>query len=347
MKRRSLIALCLAVLLLVTGCSSGNGSSTSNAGSSGGSGGKTEIIKIVATDNQWDSQKLHNAIAELVIEHAFDGYEFDVSTASTAMNWQSLMAGDIDIDIESWTDNVATYPDDIAEGRVIDLGILMSDGKQGIYVPRYMIEGDPERGIEATAPDLRSVTDIKNYAALVPDPEDSSKGALYGSIPGWMADEILYNKYEFYGLNETFNYIRLGSEATLFASLASAYNLGEPWIGYCYEPTWIAGKLDLVLLEDAPFDPELYQLGQCAFPSMDLKIVSHPDFPEKAPEVAEFLGKYKTGSAFISKALAYVDETKASYEDTAIWLLKENDNVIDEWLPAENAAKLREYLASM
>ncbi len=67
-------------------------------------------VKIVATDNGWDSQKLHNAIAELVVEHAYDGYEFELSTASSTMNWQSIIAGEVDLDIESWTDNVASYP---------------------------------------------------------------------------------------------------------------------------------------------------------------------------------------------------------------------------------------------
>lgn len=82
-----------------------------------------------------------------------------------------------------------------------------------------------------------------------------------------MADEVLYNKYTAYGLDEMYTYTRLGSEATLFASLASAYNLGEPWVGYCYEPTWVSGKLDLVLLEDAPTTRRFSQRGRPSFPS--------------------------------------------------------------------------------
>ncbi|NCB64229.1 MAG: ABC transporter substrate-binding protein, partial [Clostridia bacterium] len=107
--------------------------------------------KIVATDNGWDSQRIHNAIAELVVEHAYKGYEFETSTAASNMNWQSLLAGDIDLDIESWTDNVATYPDDVARGDIVDVGVLVPDSRQGLYVPRYVIEGDQERGIEPMA----------------------------------------------------------------------------------------------------------------------------------------------------------------------------------------------------
>jgi len=336
MKRIGVLLLtAVFCLLTVGGCGSGS-SENSNA-----------PVTIVATDNGWDSQKLHNAIAELIVEHAYEGYEFEVSTASSTMNWQALTAGDIDLDIESWTDNVATYEEDKANGYIIDLGVLVPDSAQGLYVPRYVIEGDGERGIEPMAPDLKTVEDLKKYPHVFPDDEEPDKGRIYGSIPGWMADEILYKKYQYYGLDKYYNYVRLGSEATLFASLESAYNLGEPWVGYCYEPTWITGKLDLVLLEDAPYDPELYLEGKCSFPAQQLKIVSSSKFPERAPELVDFFKKYRTGSELISKGLAHLIETGASHRETAIWLLKEYDYLLDEWLPVENAEKMRAYLNSL
>jgi glycine betaine/proline transport system permease protein/glycine betaine/proline transport system substrate-binding protein len=263
------------------------------------------------------------------------------------MNWQAIIAGDVDLDIESWTDNVATYEDDKANGDIVDVGILVPDSAQGLYVPRYVIEGDSQRGIEPFAPDLRTVEDLKKYTDVFPDDEEPERGRVYGSIPGWMADEILYKKYEYYGLDESFNYVRLGSEATLFASLTGAYNLGEPWVGYCYEPTWITGKLDLVRLEDAPYDPDLYMDGKCSFPEQELKIVSSNKFADKAPDLLEFFEKYETGSELVSQALAHLDDTGATHEETAVWLLEENDYLLDKWLPAENAEKMRAYLDSI
>ena len=302
-------------------------------------------VTIVATDNGWDSQKIHNAIAQLVVEHAYQGYSFQTSTASTTMNWQSLLSGEVDLDIESWTDNVASYPEDLARGDVVSLGVLVPDSRQGIYVPRYVVEGDAARGIAPMAPDLKAVKDLKKYANLFLDDEDPTRGRMYGAIPGWMADELLYKKYLFYGLDEAYTYTRLGSEASLFASLTSAYNLGQPWVGYCYEPTWVAGKLDLILLEDAPYDPVLYLEGKCAYPAQELRITCSREFVQKAPDLVGFFQHYKTGSALISSALAYMDENQATYEETAEWLLKNNDHLLDEWLPAENAAALRGYLS--
>jgi ABC-type proline/glycine betaine transport system substrate-binding protein len=326
-----LIVVLVIFMFMFTGCSKGTDDTK-------------EEVEIVATDNGWDSQMLHNEIAKLIVENAYEGYTFRVSTGSSSMNWQAVVAGDIDLDIESWTDNMATYKDDVANGDIIDLGVLVEDSAQGLYVPRYVIEGDAERGIEAMAPDLKSVEDLKKYPELFPDDEDKTKGRIYGAIPGWAADEVLYNKYEYYGLDEMYNYTRLGSESTLFSSLMSAYNLGEPWVGYCYEPTWVSGKLDIVLLEDAPYDPELYLEGKCAYPSQELKIVSNSKFAEKAPDLVEFFSKYKTGSEIIAEALAYLDETNSTHEETAKWLLKEHDNLLDEWLPEDKADKIREIL---
>ncbi|MCR3922255.1 MAG: ABC transporter substrate-binding protein [Firmicutes bacterium] len=329
MKRSTtlIFVLMLSLLLVLSGCSS-----------------ESEDVTITFTDNGWDSQMLHNEIAKQIVENAYDGYAVELSTGSSTMNWQAIIAGDVDLDIESWTDNVATYADDVANGDIVNVGVLVPDSAQGFYVPRYVIEGDSALGIEAVAPDLKSVEDLKKYAEFFPDDEDPSMGRIYGAIPGWMADEILFKKYEFYGLDETFNYARLGSEATLFASLASAYNLGEPWVGYCYEPTWITGKLDLVLLEDAPYDRELYLEGKSSFPAQELKIVSSNQFAEKAPDLLEFFQKYETGSQLISNALAHLDDTGATHEETAIWFLKEYDNLLDEWLPAAQAEQMRTYL---
>lgn len=310
----------------------------------GGCGQKSEMATITVTDNGWDSQMLHNEIARLIVESGYDGYAFEVSTGSSTMNWQAIIAGDVDLDIESWTENVATYPEDVANGDIVDVGVLVADSAQGLYVPRYVVEGDAKRGIEAVAPDLKTVKGLKKYAHLFPDDEDASKGRIYGSIPGWMADEILYKKYEAYGLDQMYNYIRLGSEATLFASLNSAYNLGEPWVGYCYEPTWVSGKLDLILLEDAPYDPELFVEGKCSFPSQELKIVSSNKFAEKAPDLLEFFQNYQTSSQLIGEALAHLDETGESHPETAKWFLKKNDYLLDEWLPAERAERVRAAL---
>ncbi|MDR1731893.1 MAG: hypothetical protein LBR61_07345 [Synergistaceae bacterium] len=300
---------------------------------------------IVFSNNQWDSQMFHNELAKFIIENGFEGYRVEFSTGSSNLNWQGMINGDVDLDIESWTDNIATYPQDVARGDVIPLGILVPDSAQGFYVPRYMIEGDASRGIKPLTPDLKNVADLIRYAHVFKDPEEPGRGRLYGAVPGWMIDEIMFKKYGYYKLDETWNYFRTGSEAVLFASLESACNLGEPWVGYCYSPSWITGKLDLVLLEDAPYDPELFQKGACEVPKQPLRIVCGSHFPDKAPELLDFFKKYKTGSTLVSEALAHLKDTRESHQRTVVWFLQNHDSLLDDWLTPEQAAKVRTALS--
>ena len=302
-------------------------------------------VRIVVTDNGWDSQRFHNEVAKFIVENAFYGYVMEMATGSSTLNWLAIIAGDIDLDIESWTDNVISFEDDVRNGDIVPLGILVEDSAQGLYVPRFVVEGDSERGIEPMAPTLRSVADLINYPHVFRDPEDPGRGRIYGAIPGWMADAVLYEKFRYHGLYESFNYFRVGSEAVLFASLVSAYNLGEPWVGYSFEPSWVVGSHDLILLEAAPFDPELFLKGRTAFPRQALKIVSSNRFAYRAPDLVDFFSRYRTGSQKVSEALAYLEEANASHEGTAIWFLKNNDYLLDEWLTPEQAGRVRTALA--
>jgi ABC-type proline/glycine betaine transport system substrate-binding protein len=103
--------------------------------------------------------------------------------------------------METWTDNLATYDEDIEEGSIVELSVNYADNAQGFYVPRYVIEGDSERGIEPSAPDLKTVEDLLNYSDVFKDPEDPSKGRIYGAISSWEVDQIMRNKCAYYGLD--------------------------------------------------------------------------------------------------------------------------------------------------
>lgn len=300
--------------------------------------------KAVFADAGWDSIRFHNAVMMFIAENAY-GMETDEIAGSTPITWTALLNGEITIESETWTDNLATYDEDIASGAIIELGLNYDDNAQGFYVPRYVIEGDPARGIEPMAPGLKTVEELKNYPDVFADPDDSSKGRIIGAISGWQVDTIMRNKYEFYGLNEMYNYVDPGSEAALAASIAGAYEKGEAIVAYYWEPTWITGKYDLVLLGDAPYDEALYPLGQCACPAVPLTVVVNKDFYAAAPEYCEFLSKYKTSSALTAEALMYIQENKAEIMDTAVWFLTQHDELLDQWLPADKADLVRAALA--
>ena len=109
-----------------------------------------------------------------------------------------------------------------------------------------------------------------------------------------------------------------------------------PWVGYYWEPTWVTGKYDIVLLEEAPYTDELWADGnKCAFKAVDCTITVDKVFYENHPEVVEFLSKYKTTSALVSETLAYMMNNETDLEETAQWFLKEKQEVWKQWVSEE------------
>lgn len=300
---------------------------------------------IILSDAGWDSVKFHNAVAEYIGRTAFN-LNFTTISGSTPIVQAALVRGDIDVNMETWTDNIPSFEADMKTGRLINLGINFDDDKQGFYVPRYVIEGDKARGIAPLAPDLRTVRDLAKYPQLFRDDENKNKGRIYGAIPGWAIDEIMYKKYIAYGLNRDFVYFRSGSEAALFTAFMAAYTKGEPIVGYCYEPTWISGKLDMVLLEDAPYSPEAFNAGLTEARGVPVCVVANVQLLEKSPEFAAFLKKYRTSSALTAEALAYIADTKADYPATAKWFLQNHPELLMKWLPADKADLVQKSLRS-
>ncbi|MEG1850266.1 MAG: ABC transporter permease, partial [Oscillospiraceae bacterium] len=68
-------------------------------------------------------------------------------------------------------------------------------------------------------------------------------------------------------------------------------------------------------------------------------------FAKSNPAFCEFLKKYHTSSALTSEGLAYMQANVGStYGDAAKWFLTEHSELIDQWLSADQAAKLRTAL---
>ncbi|MGI6013121.1 MAG: glycine betaine ABC transporter substrate-binding protein [Oscillospiraceae bacterium] len=305
---------------------------------------KEERGTITFANAGWDSSRFHNAVAGLIAEEGY-GYTWTETSGSSTVLAEGMKKNEIDINMETWSDNLATYEPDIKNGSYQELGTNFDDNIQGFYVPRYVIEGDAERGIEPMAPDLKTVEDLRQYANLFVDEEDPGRGRLYGAIPGWEIDTVLYNKYLYYGLDETYNYFRSGSDASLSAAISSAYEKGEPIVTYYWDPTWLLGKYDMILLEDAPYEPVGFKEGKTACPSVNVTVTVSNTFQEQNKDFCEFLSNYHTSSALTSEALAYMQDTGADYNETARWFLKEHPELLEQWLSGKRLEAVQNALA--
>ncbi len=300
---------------------------------------------VVFADAGWESIRFHSYVAGIIMEEGY-GYSMDMVSGSTPVTLMGLSRGDIDVEMEMWTSNIADiYNEALESGDVVELGVNFDGNTQGLYVPSYVMEGDAERNIEPMAPGLKTVKDLKDYWQVFEDEEDPSKGRVYGAIPGWKVDEIMRTKVETYGLDECYNYFSPGSDTALAAAIVSAYERGEPIVAYYWEPTWIMGGLDMTLLEDEPYSEELWNNGYaCEFEAMPIAIAANAEFSERAPELAEFLSKYRTTEQLTNEALAYMKENETDEKEAAVWFLKNREDVWTEWVPEDVVEKVKDSL---
>jgi len=266
--------------------------------------------------------------------------------------FQGTRTGDIDVYMEGWLQNQQeAYDEAMAAGDIVVLSWMNDDNWQSAFVvPTYVIEGDPERGIEPMAPNLKTVFDLDQpeHKELFQNPENKEKGMIMNGPPGWQCEMITIEQVEVYGLADDYDVINAGSQEGLFASLAGAYEKGEPWIGYLWGPTWIAGKLDLTALEEPAFDQAVWDDNHaCAYPAVDLFVAANKDFPDKAPDVTEMFKKWKLDTATLAEVLAYMDESGGEPVDAAIWFLKNREELWTEFVPSDVAEKVKEAVAKM
>ena len=313
---------------------------------------------IVYADYNWDSAILLNRISQFIVEEGY-GYETDMIPGETIPLFQGQLDGDIDISMEIWVDQMPPYQPALDAGQVVQLGNSVDDTVQGWWVPTYMIEGDEERGIEPMTPDLRHVEDLPEYWDVFQDPEDSDKGRLYDGIAGWEAERINEVKFDYYGLDEYYNRFLPGSGAALDTSLLTAYNQGDPWLGYMWTPTWIAGQLDLTLIEEPEYTDECWEEVQaaveeertpetsCAWPITEAVIATTTEFAEEAPDIAAFLEQFNTNETHISEALAYMADNDVDADVAAIWFLEEYDDLWSTWVPDDVADRVRDAVAAL
>ncbi len=308
---------------------------------------------IVFGDLDWESAQVANWIARLVLEAGF-GCATDAIPGTVVPIYQGAVRGDVDVIMEVWTDNVPElWTEAVADGVVEEAGVAFDDAVQGWFVPRYLVEGDPARGIEAAAPGLRSVFDLEEYEELFRDPEQPDKGRFYNCVIGWQCELVNTVKLHAYGLDDSFTNFRSGTGVALAAELEGAYRRGEPWVGYYWGPTWVLGELDLYQLEEPPYDPECWAeftalvdeperaTRACAYPTSRAVVALGSRFKDEAPPgVKRFLTAYHGSSAMLSRALALMHDTGAEPEEAARRFLATEPEVWSAWLDPATAARV-------
>ncbi len=304
---------------------------------------------VVFAGLDWQSNAFHNEVARFIIEHGY-GCATDEIPVSTLPALAGMRRGDIDVTMEVWIDNITEpWTEGVGAGELVALGTNFPDAVQGWYVPRYLVEGDAERGIEAQAPDLHSVFDLPQYVQLFRDPEEPRSGRFYNCILGWSCEVVNTKKLHAYGLEDLYTNFRPGTGAALAAAISSNYRRGRPFLAYYWGPTWVLGRYDLLMLDEPPWDEEIWAEMAAedwpdqatAYPVTEVVIGANADFAAQVPELITFLAAYETTNALISEALAYIDaHDGADASDAALNFLNTRRDLWSIWMPGEVAARV-------
>ncbi len=343
----ALIAATVLVTASFAGCSPAapsNPSTTNPNGQTVAPAPDNKHETIVFADVGWATSTFLSNLAAFMVEVGY-GYNAEVTPAAHMVALQSIATGHIDVHMDVQVIQMQDLMRDLkATGKVDVLGVSTSPVWLGWLVPRYMIDGDSERGIAPMMPDFEDVFDLARYWELFEDPEDTSKGLFLNSVPGWDSERINRLKIEAYGLDQYYNVATTGSEAALTTSMYAAYQRGEPWVGYYYSPGWILAQLDMYQIPEPEYDESLWNDESkygCGYPLDKASIVGATNLKDRAPEVSDFLSRFDIPIEILNQVLLYMQEVSGETSDVLHWFLTENEDIWTKWLPSDVAARVK------
>ncbi len=210
-------------------------------------------LKIAGLD--YDSAAFHTAVAGAIAEKGL-ACKVERVPGAIAPLVNGMGRGDVDLVMEIWMANpVEAWVKEAAAGKVEPLGTTFPDANEGWFVPRCVISGP-----DAKAPDLKSVQDLKRYKALFADPEEPGKGSSSTTAsPAGSASINTKKLAAVYGLAEDYTNTRGGSGEALVAAIESALKRNRPVLFYSGGRAGCSAPYDLVKLEEAPFDPQIWE----------------------------------------------------------------------------------------
>ncbi len=305
------------------------------------------VIRIA--DMAWQSNVPVINIMKIVLE---DELDYEVEFVPTLWGPDTIAAlakepPDVDILAEGWLPNFQLYLDnyvvDKGQAEVVATSYV---GRQGFVVPTYVIKGDPERGIEPMAPDLRSVEQLNDYVNLF-DRDHDGRGELVGGPEGWVATEINEWQLESWELN----YDQIIQDEWISSSmLTSAYYEGEPILFYGYEPTWPTLLFGLTWLETPAYsdeawaDHEVWQdwkAGKAVtwkpgiasgYPPSEVVVVVTDEFSQNYPDAYRFLQNWSIPVEDVTALSVQIKLHNLPAAYVALKYIEEHPELVRQWL---------------
>ena len=298
-----------------------------------------ECGEVSIMQGDWGSAQIVTAVSKFLME---EGYGCEVTTMSLATNPALVSVsetGEPDVLTEMWINAAPAYKGLVESGAIIQVTEVLSDGGvNGFWVPNYLLEKHPE---------LATIEGIAANPELV--------GNRFHNCPeGWNCLDVSNNLLKAAGLIDAGidNFVH-GSGETLAASIAAAHENKEPWFGFYWAPTSVLGKYPMTSVDLGPHDPEKHACNvtaDCAAPSLSafpravVATVLSKEFMAENAEVSDLMTNLSFTNTQMGEILAWVEDNNASYDEGAVYFLRNYKDVWGPWLNEAARDKLSALL---
>lgn len=288
------------------------------------------VIKLHEGD--WTGNLIDLKLVEIILEEHMDYKTKTIFLPAGPAVFEAILAGEIDVAFEFWpsynpTKNVffEKWGGDGTLDYISEVGIV---GETGWYVPRYVVEGDSERGIVATAPGLKTWEDLNQYKQVFAAPETSPNGRLVACpVAAWQCGDAARVE----NLKLDYVAVELGSETAHWAELEAAYKRGEPILVYSWEPHWTHAKFDLVKI-DLPEHDEANLLAS-AWPQDIPFTFGSTTLQERHPQAYQMIKTMRLTNEQQAGMILDVDVNGVKIDDAVRKWMDANKDVWMAWIP--------------
>lgn len=250
----------------------------------------------------WAEGIAYTNLAKVVLEDKM-GYEVEITSADVGPAYTAIAQGDADAFMETWLPVLHADYYEQFEDDIVDLGTVYEGTRSGLVVPTYV--------------DIDSISQLNSV-------RDQFDGEITGIDAGAGIMKTTNNLIEEYNLD--FDLIQSSGPA-MTSALQRAIN-NEEWIVVTgWKPHWKFGRWDLKFLKQDE-DKMLWETG-------NIHIMGRQDLSIEKPELANFLASMELSDPELADLMVAINESDEDNEVVARQWMKENEDVIEEWIPAD------------
>ena len=332
MKDRRILAV-LAALVLALAVAACGGEEKDEAGGAGtteatGGGAATKDCGTVTiNENAWAGSTANVYIAKYVLENELD-CTVEITKITEIPVFQAMADGKVDAVLEDWqhVDQYKTFIEE--QGSVVDGGPLGVEGHIGWYVPKYVLDQNPE---------FATWEGLKGKESVFKTAESGSQGMFLGGDPSYVQKD----KELIEALGLDFKHVTAGAEPAQVARWTQLYKQEKPVIFYWYTPQFLNQQYELAEVElperqagckdDAKSGGDLAQY-KCAYDTTIIMKLFSKEFAESGSPAYDVLTKMKLTNEDQEAVAKAIAGDKQDPDEAAKAWVEANRDVVESWL---------------